>query len=142
MRRRGIAGSLLLASAPFWLTWPAWPVWAQQPASPAQQWSGATAEELDVAWAAQISQQIKQHWRVPRGVSPVGPVLVTRIRLQFDASGVLASHSLARSSQNAAFDEAAMLAVTLGTANAVFGPPPSNTSFSFSIDFNSKEQPR
>ena len=142
MRQRSVAGCLLLAGAPLWLAWPAMPARAQQPPLPAQQWSAATAEELDVAWAAQISQQIRQHWRVPQGVSPAGPVLVTRIRLHFDAGGVLASHSLARSSQDAAFDEAAMLAVTLGTANAVFGPPPSNASFSFSIDFNSKEQPR
>lgn len=117
-------------------------VMAQPPAPADEAAVPATAEEMQVAWAAQISQHIKQHWKVPGDVDPAGAALVTRVRLQFDASGALTSYALSRSSQHAAFDEAALNAVALGTANAKFGPSPTHAAFSFSIDFNSKEQPR
>ncbi|GAB7082163.1 TonB C-terminal domain-containing protein [Megalodesulfovibrio paquesii] len=103
----------------------------------------SSPEEAAVVWAGQVSFFIKQEWRVPAAALPEdNRTLVTRVRLQFDANGTLTGHALTRSSNSFAFDDAALKAVALGSSRHPFGPPPTKAPFTFSIDFNSKEQPR
>lgn len=108
-----------------------------------------TPEETAIAWAGQVAHFIKTKWRVPAApqatpgasLAQAAP-LVARVRLQFDANGTMTGYSLSRSSQDAAYDNAVLNAVATAGPRHIFGPPPTNASFTFSIDFNSQEQPQ
>ncbi len=102
--------------------------------------SAPTAQEELIIWAHFISKAIKHYWKVPAGSVP--PHRVARVKVAIGANGTLESYGLSRSSLNAAYDESVLKAMALAKAKEQFAPPPNNATFQFSIDFNSKEQPR
>lgn len=69
----------------------------------------ARAAELQAIWGADIRARIERRKRFPPGMRGSGQVVVT---LSVSRSGQLLGHSIQQSSGNAAFDQAALQAVT------------------------------